>query len=207
MSFAKYFASQLRKPSGFFGRYFIVRHLNQRNQIINSLALETLDLNVDDEVLEVGFGGGDLISQMAEFVKAGHITGVDFSSDVVSVCKSRFAFLIKQGKIDLQCSSIEELPLDSNKYSKVCSVNTIYFWPDPLLALRQIYRVLKEEGMFVLCFRPRSILMNRPFTQHGFILYEPDEIVSLFNKASFRNVRTIVGNDQFGQLAAVVGNK
>ena len=90
MAINKFIAAQLRKPSGFFGRFVTVRILNLINVPLNRLALENLRLQPDDHVLEIGFGGGDLIARMARIVTQGQITGADFSIDAVEVCKKRF---------------------------------------------------------------------------------------------------------------------
>ena len=68
MSIAKFIAGQLRQPAGFFGRQIMVRVLNRMNYSMNTLALEVLQLSFDDHVLEVGFGGGELMARMASIV-------------------------------------------------------------------------------------------------------------------------------------------
>jgi ubiquinone/menaquinone biosynthesis C-methylase UbiE len=49
---------------------------------MNELTLRLLELVPDDCVLEIGFGGGDLIDRIAPLVTRGHIAGVDFSSEI-----------------------------------------------------------------------------------------------------------------------------
>jgi ubiquinone/menaquinone biosynthesis C-methylase UbiE len=106
MSFAGFMAAQLRQPSGLFGRYVMLHLLNRINVSMNSLAFETLQINSRDQVLEVGFGGGDLIARMSRVVSQGRITGVDFSQDAVDACSKRFAKFIKAGIIDLYCANV-----------------------------------------------------------------------------------------------------
>jgi SAM-dependent methyltransferase len=207
MNIKKFIAAQLRKPSGLFGRFVTVRLLNLINVPINRLALEILQLQPDDHVLEVGFGGGDLIARMARIVTRGHITGVDFSIDVLEVCRKRFVTLIKTGTIELRCASVEALPFDADTFTKACTVNTIYFWPDPLAALRQIHRVLKENGALLVCFSPRAVMEKQEFTRHGFTLFEPEEVKSLLSTAGFRDVQLVFGRHLLGECVVAKGIK
>ena len=207
MDIKKFIAAQLRKPSGLFGRFVTVRLLNLVNMPINRLSLEILQLQPDDHVLEVGFGGGDLIARMARIVTRGHITGVDYSIDALEVCRKRFDTLIKTGTIELRSASVEALPFDADTFTKACTVNTIYFWPDPIAALGQIHRVLKENGTLLVCFSPRAVMEKQEFTQHGFTLFEPEEVKSLLSTAGFRNVRLVFGQHRFGECVVAEGIK
>lgn len=207
MDIKKFIAAQLRKPSGFFGRFVTVRLLNLINVRINRLALENLHLQPDDYVLEVGFGGGDLIARMSRIVTRGHITGVDFSIDALEVCRKRFDTLIDVGVIDLQHACVDALPFDTDTFTKACTVNTIYFWPDPLAALNQLFRVLKKDGTLIVCFTPRAIMEKQEFTQHGFRLFEPEDVQSLLSTAGFRDVRLVFDQHRFGECVAAEGTK
>jgi SAM-dependent methyltransferase len=207
MNVAKFIAAQLRQPSGFFGRHVMMHLLNRGNVPINNLALQVLRLTPEDHVLEVGFGGGDLIARMARVLIRGHVTGVDFSRDAVDVCAKRFKKLIETGMIDLHCANVEELPSDDSTFTKVCTVNTIYFWQIPLAVLAQFRRVLKENGTLVVCFTPRAVMEKRSATRHGFTLYEPEEVKALFATAGFRDVHLVFGRHHLGECIAAVGHK
>jgi ubiquinone/menaquinone biosynthesis C-methylase UbiE len=207
MSIKKFTAAQLRKPSGFFGRLVTVRLLNLVNMPMNRLVAEILQLQPNDHVFEVGFGGGDLIARMARIVTRGHITGVDFSIDALEVCRKRFDALIKAGTIELRCASVDALPFNANTFTKACTVNTIYFWPDPLAALGQIHRVLKKDGTLLICFSPRAVMEKQEISRHGFRLFEPEEVKSLLSTAGFRDVRLVFGQHRFGECVVAEGTK
>jgi arsenite methyltransferase len=185
----------------------MVHLLNRGNVPINNLALQVLRLAPEDHVLEVGFGGGDLIARMARVLIRGHVTGVDLSRDAVEVCVKRFRRLIEAGTIDLHCASAEELPLGDSTFTKACTVNTIYFWTVPLVALGQIRRVLKQDGTLVVCFSPRAVLEKRRVMRHGFTLYNPEEVSALLTAAGFRDVQLVFGKHRFGECIAAEGKK
>jgi arsenite methyltransferase len=205
MSLIKFLASQLARPSGFFGKYVTVRLLNRLNVPINRLALETLRLGKDDRVLEIGFGGGALIEEMVRI--ADHVSGVDISPEACQVCSRKFRQLIAAGRVDLHCAPVENLPFPSGAFTRAVSVNAIYFWPDPLRALGQVHRTLRPEGLLVICFNPRNQVEKKPIARHGFRLYEPDEVAALLTEAGFFDVGVAYSRHRFGICAAVWGRR
>ena len=58
-----FLANQLGFPSGWFGR-FLLRLLNRNNAVMNDLVLQEIELQAGDRVLEIGFGGGNLIQNL-----------------------------------------------------------------------------------------------------------------------------------------------
>lgn len=207
MTLANFVASQLRKPSGFFGRIVTSRVLNQVNRPMNELTLKLLDLEPEDQVLEVGFGGGDLIGRMTAMVGRGRIVGVDFSPEMVEVCAKRFAPLIQSKKVELHCANAENIPQAAESFTKACTVNTIYFWPDPVVALREIRRTMRSGGCLVVCFNPKATVQNQRFVQYGFTLYDPEEVQQLMEKAGFRETRMVAGSHRLGEFKCAVATK
>lgn len=204
MSLPRFIAGQLRKPSGFIGRALTGRVLNWANTPLNERTLQLLDVQPDDDVLEVGFGGGDLMSRMAAVVTHGRIAGVDFSQEMVEVCRKRFAPLVDAGRIELRCASAESLPYDAERFTKACSVNTIYFWPDPVVALAELRRTLRAGGRLVVSFTPRATAQRMRYTQYDFTLYEADEVQGLLEQAGFREVRLVRGTHRIGEFVCAV---
>jgi arsenite methyltransferase len=200
-------ASQLRKPSGSFGRFVMSRFFNRSSAAINRLTLASLALEPEDRVIEVGFGAGDLISRMAPVVSGGSIAGVDFSPEMVEVTAKRFASLVRSERVELRCASAEDLPYDADHFTKACTVNTIYFWPDPAVPLRELWRVLCVGGRLVVGFSPPAALQKLPVTKHGFSLYEPDHIRRLLEDAGFGSIEMIPGSGPRGAFICVIGTK
>jgi SAM-dependent methyltransferase len=186
-------ARQLRQPSGLFGRMVTSRFLNRGNGAINELTMSSLDPQPDDRVLEVGFGGGDLIARVLPVVPVGHVVGADFSQAMVDVCAKRFGAAVESGQLELHLASVEDLPLDAGSLTKACTVNTIYFWPDPAAALLELSRVLRPGGRLVVSFSPRAEMQRLPVTKHGFTLYESDEVRDLLAGAGFVAIEMVNG--------------
>jgi|SRR5262245_22788275 len=203
----RFIAGQLRQPSGLFGKHLTSRVLNRVSGPMNQRTVELLELHPGERVLEVGFGGGDLIDRMAGIVSRGRIVGVDFSSAMVELGRRRFARLIESGRLELHCASAEQLPHDAGQFTKACTVNTVYFWSDPLVALGELRRTLRDGGRLVLSFNPRATAQKLPYTRHGFTLYDGDEMQHLLAEAGFREVRLVTGTQKIGEFMCAVGTK
>jgi arsenite methyltransferase len=195
-----FLAGQLGRPSGLFGRFVTARLMNRSSRAINELTLRSLRLVPDDRVLEVGFGGGDLIARLLPAPATGHVSGADFAEDMVELGEKRFARAIAAGQVDLVCAGVEKLPYDDEAYTKACTVNTIYFWPEPRIALAELHRVLKDGGLLVVGFSPRAALEKMSFTKHGFRYYEPDEVRALLDDAGFADIELVPGHGPRGEF-------
>jgi arsenite methyltransferase len=200
VSVSTFIAGQLRRPSGLFGRHVVPRILNRSNAAMNKLTLRLLELVPDDRVLEIGFGGGDLIDRIAPVVTRGQIAGVDFSSEMTAFCTKRFRHLVAAGRLELRSADVGALPYAAGTFTKAATVNTIYFWPDPVAALSSIRRTLRAGGRLVVSFNPPATAAKLPYTKHGFALYEPDQVRALLLEANFRAVEVVGGSSGLGEF-------
>jgi ubiquinone/menaquinone biosynthesis C-methylase UbiE len=184
----RFLAAQLRQPTGWFGKILMRDFFKQHNEKINDLAVEMLDLQSTDRVLDIGFGGGMTIAEMLKTIDTGKIDGVDFSNVMVEQGRQKFKDAIAAGKVSIEFADVQQLPFDDNTFDKICTVNTIYFWPDPLAALQEIKRVLKSSGKLAIGIRSADKMKDLPVTQYNFRLYAPEAVKELLLEAGFSDV-------------------
>ena len=72
----EFIARQSGRPNGFLGR-LIARIMAKETAGANTAAVRLLELQPTDHVLEVGFGHGCTIEQVARLVPQGFVAGVD----------------------------------------------------------------------------------------------------------------------------------
>lgn len=188
----KELAAQLRKPEGELGLK-VANMLNSTNQHITKFAYDNMDLKAGDHVLEIGFGNGLLMPQLLS--KGVKVTGVDFSEDMVKVASSLLAAHLKEGNIALHQASVSSMPFPADHFDSVCTINTLYFWPDPLADAREILRILKPGAALIIAIRPKVEAERFPTSQFGFQLYQDEEALNLLKEAGFKNTCIIKQQD------------
>ena len=154
---------------------------------MNALALACLELERDDWVLEVGFGGGGLLRSLLLGTK-GEVFGADLSDALIARARDRFARDVRRGRLHLLRASAESLPLPPDTVTKVVSVNSLYFWPDPAAALAELARVTKPGGKLAIVFEPAAELRKWPGHRFGFRLFEPAEVKALMATAGYAGI-------------------
>lgn len=183
----KFWAAQLARPSGWFGQLIMGEKLNQMNESMNRRALRVLAPVARDRILEVGFGGGDLLSRILAADDSIHVTGLELSDAMVAAARKRFASDLARGRLDLELGPIEKIPAHDEAFSAICTVNTIYFWRNTRVALRECHRVLQRGGRIVICFNPKEELEKDPAHKHGFRLYTVADVERMLYAAGFND--------------------
>jgi len=152
------------RPKGMLGRLggIIMGRMNQR---MAAQAIELLNVQPTNRVLEVGFGPGVAIQLLAKRVSSGQVTGIDPSAEMVAQAATRNGKAIESGQVDLRRGSVERLPFADNIFDRVLTINSTQVWPDAIAGLREIRRVMKPGGRIALGFtrysgQPKSRLIK-----------------------------------------------
>ena len=175
--------------------------LDRLGRGMNIAALEALDLQPGERVLEVGFGGGDLLGRLLDS-RAGEVIGADPSSAMVRRARGRFS----GQRVRLLEAPVTALPLGDGSVDKACSVNSLYFWANLDAAAWELARVLRPGGRLVLCFQTPQSVRDWAGHRFGFRAWEEDEIASAMEAAGFGNLVTTRGSDRkLGEFVCLAG--
>lgn len=188
----RYLARQFAHPKGIIGRRLIGPWLDRIAAPGNKLALEMLDPQGGERVLEIGFGGGGLLALLLGS-EAGGVVGADLSEAMLARARDRFRSDLARGRLELVAASVEQLPFGTRSFDRGVSVASLYFWPDPGAGLAELARVLRPGGRLVLCFEPADELRKWPGHKHGFRLFEAKEVESLVRAAGFETLAIEIG--------------
>ena len=192
MNFSSFFSEQARKPDGLFGRMVMSIVFDRGNAFLNNFVNELISIKIDDRIIEIGFGTGKLIDKMAQQIDTGLIEGVDFSKVMVSIARKRNKKKITNGKIKILEGNFDEMPFEKESFTKACSINTLYFWPEPAQTAKKIAKILKPDGKLILAFEDIEQLKQRKLNQEVFHLYSKDEVQKLLINAGFSKDVSIV---------------
>ncbi len=147
MSLRQRMISQFGRPRGVGGRVagWVMAHRSS-NRRRNEWVVSLLDVQPSDRVLEIGFGPGRALSELAR--RSEHVYGVDHSELMVRRARRRLP-------VHVTCTSVERLPDFGAPLDVVLAVNSIGFWPEPVERLRELRGVLRPGGRIALASQPR----------------------------------------------------
>lgn len=184
-------AAQLRKPEGEFGK-IVGNNMQESNHVMIHKAIDSLRLESKDVVLEIGHGNGFHIPYFFETEANMRYYGIELSELMQAESLLRNQLFVNDNKASFHVYNGIKFPFPSDFFTKIVSVNTLYFWENPISFFREIERVLQKGGLFSLCFADKSFLKQMPFSCYGFTLYSKDEVVKLTDKTelSFTNTTT-----------------
>ena len=101
----------------------------------------------------------------------------------------------------------DNMPYEKEKYSKACSVNTLYFWPSPVHTAKKIADILKPDGKLILAFEDIEQLKQRKLNQDVCHLYSKEEVQNLLINAGFSKDVSVIsrkkGKSIFHCVAAI----
>ena len=203
MMLKQYFAQQLGKPSGLIGKWFLGPLWNWRNMALNDLTLTHLDLQVNDRVLDVGFGGGYLLAKIIPMVRGGLAAGVDISPVMVENARMRWCEAIQAGQVILESAPIESLPFHEESFNKISSVNSIFYWADVRKGMTEIYRCLCSGGLVVLTFTCEQDLQKKWFIPYGARPYPVAEVQNMLAHTGFRGILIYQGVDRHRKFTCI----
>ncbi|MEV6638819.1 class I SAM-dependent methyltransferase [Amycolatopsis sp. NPDC051371] len=189
---------QFHHPRGVGGRVagFVMAHRSS-NRRRNIWVVELLDIQPEDRVLEVGFGPGIALGELAARATRGRVYGVDHSAVMVGRASRRNR--AAADRIELIHASVERLPSFGEPLDAVLAVNSSGFWPDPPQRLRELRGLLRPGGRIALASQPRCPGANRDTTTRA-----AGELQDLLAKAGFTELR-VETLDLDPPVACVIG--
>jgi len=147
--------------------------------------LEALQLTPDDQLLDVGCGGGVFLRRALETGCAA--VGVDHSPAMVQLARE-----ISGGRAPIVHASADRLPFEQDSFSAVSSLVAYFFFPDPVAALREFSRVVDPERGRIAVYTTAPELKGTPAAPYPLAtrghFYEDAELEAHARDAGFRDV-------------------
>lgn len=154
------------------------------NRQRNKWAVSLLDVRPADRVLEIGFGPGVAIAELAGRATRGHVYGIDHSEAMVRQARRRNAAAVRAHRVHLSQASVDRLPGFDEPLDAILAVNSLGFWPDPVERLRRLRGLLRPAGRIALVSRPPCPGATRDTTARAV-----RELQDLLTQAGFTRIR------------------
>ncbi len=104
-----------------------------------------LDLKPTDRLLDVGCGTGALLHALSRSFPARQLAGIDPSPEMLSVARQKLG-----ASVDLQVAWAEAIPYPDDLFDVVASCSVFHYLRQPMVALKEMVRVLRPGGSLVI---------------------------------------------------------
>jgi ubiquinone/menaquinone biosynthesis C-methylase UbiE len=194
--------NQCQKPSGWLGR-LIVWNMNSRHSKLTDWGLSHVSIQQRGTILDVGCGGGKTVGKLAAMASEGKVYGLDYSNVSVAMARKLNARLIREGRVEICEGSVSELPFNADMFDLITAVETHFWWPDLLLGICEVRRVLKPGGAFIIIAEiykgaatRTAKLAEHYASRTGMKLLTPDEHRELLANAGYSDVQIVTESNQ-----------
>ncbi len=185
------FFENTRNPVGLGGK-IMVALMNLGHSPVARWGLRFLKPAPDAKVLDCGCGGGANIKRLLKLCPKGTVWGIDYSPVSVEKSKRVNEAAVTKGRCDVLRASVTELPFESEQFNAVTAFETVYFWPDLPQCFREVWRVLKSGGTFLICNESNGDTdKDEKWTEiiGGMTIYKDIELKSCLEQAGFFDVQ------------------
>lgn len=182
----KSFFENFRDPKDNFGGRFMLKSMNKGHEKLAKWGRSYLNIDKDYTVLDLGCGGGRNIEYF--LTKADKVYGLDHSNTSVKMASEINKKAIDTGRCKILVGDVKNLPFEDESIDIVTAFETIYFWNDIERCFKEIYRVLKKEGQFLICNEVSSKErrdVKKLLKMINFEIYKPNDLTKMLTELGF----------------------
>ena len=192
------------KPKGIGGK-IMVHMMNTGHSSKAEWGFTHMEIQSDDVCLDIGCGGGANVRKLLEKSPYGRVTGIDYSEISVEKTRKINKAGIESKRCEILQGDVMKLPFRDEIFDVITAFETIYFWPDICEAFKQVYKILKVGGTFMICNEsngenPRDEKWTNRI--QGMKIYNSEQIKKFLEDAGFTDVK--VDKTKKGWICVVV---
>ena len=185
------FFENTRKPVGLGGK-LMVGMMNLGHSPVARWGLQFLRLAPNAKVLDCGCGGGANIKRLLKKCPHGVVKGIDYSPVSVEKTRKLNRIAIQEGRCAILQGSVAKRIFAEGWFDAVTAFETVYFWQELPQCFREIHRMLKPDGMFLICNESSGDTdKDEKWTKiiDGMTIYKDVELKADLEQAGFRDVQ------------------
>ena len=193
MGLFKSFVSQTRKPEGFLGK-MMLSGMNSGHAMLADWGFSLLPKITPSKALDLGCGGGRNAGELLKKYPDANVTAVDYSDLSVVKARKYNRDMIVAGRCTVQQGDVSDLHLPEENYDLATAFETIYFWPGLEKCFRQVAKVVKPGGYFLICNESDGEdATGLKFEKiiDGMKCHTAEEIESALKNAGFSKVKSV----------------
>ena len=181
-----------------------IKNMNENHREISEFAFGCIDVGRNDKILDIGCGGGVNIEKFLELTD-NDVDGLDYSEVSVGETIKRNG---ASGRCRVYHANVCDMPIEDETYDLVTAFETIYFWPEIGETFREVSRIIKPGGQFMIA---QGTDGNHPddekwlATVEGMRVYTAPELERHLLDAGFKSVESHVKENDY--IMVVIAEK
>jgi ubiquinone/menaquinone biosynthesis C-methylase UbiE len=188
--FKKLFYSNTRKPKGILGK-IMINKMNVGHAKLSDWGLSFLKDIKPSQIADLGCGGGINVAKLITMFPNAKVVGFDYSNVSVKEAKKVNSKEIEKGICSIVQGDVSKMPFENEKFDVITAFETIYFWPGPLTSFKEVFRILKPGGTFMIVNEFDGISQReKEYAKiiDGLKLYSKQELIDILKEAGFNNI-------------------
>lgn len=184
------FFQNTRKPTGLGGKLMLVM-MNLGHSPVARWGLRFLNVSQNAKVLDCGCGGGANMKRLLKKCPQGIIKGIDYSPVSVEKSKKVNQEAVAEGRCAVMQGSVADMIFADDRFDAVTAFETVYFWPDLPQCFREVWRVLKPDGIFLICNESCGDTdQDEKWTKiiDGMTIYQDTELKAFLEQVGFHDI-------------------
>ncbi|MGT2906549.1 class I SAM-dependent methyltransferase [Streptococcus dentiloxodontae] len=180
-SLIDYLIRQSKRPSGLIGG-IMTRIWSIYFRGLSTWTLKQIDNPNNLTILDVGFGGGANLKQLAKQPQV-KLFGIDVSAQAFKQTRKRLQKEISAGIVYLQLGDVSALPFPDQTFDLIIATQTHIYWDNLELGLAECRRVLKKGGRLLITSEKSMISYHLPTYK------DPAVFLHLLRQIGYRQIQ------------------
>jgi ubiquinone/menaquinone biosynthesis C-methylase UbiE len=157
-------------------------------------SLDIIPICETDVVVDIGCGSGLNVKRLHEKSSKAKTYGVDYSRTSVKKSIQTNEELIEKGCIEIVEANVLDMPFENNKFDIATAFSTIFFWPDIVNSFKEVKRILKDDGKFIMVHGMTINDESEEVDDEYFTSYSNEDIKKILHEAGYSKITIITRN-------------
>jgi len=149
------------KPEYTQGHHASVLKTHSQRTALNCATHVLPYLKFTDRILDIGCGPGSITVDLASYVPSGHVIGIDYSADVLSVARE-LASRKGSTNVTFETGDAYDLRWGDGEFDVVFVNQCLIHLKEPVRAMREMGRVVKGDGVVAIREGDFGTLITHP---------------------------------------------
>lgn len=182
------FQQSLQKPEGMLGK-MAVSGMNVGSAKCSDWGISHLEGISPRVIAELGCGGGRNAKQLLEHFRGSKLLGLDHSEVAVRKAESVNRQAIFEKRCKIIFGDVKDIPFKDEVADLATAFDTVIYWPGPAESFREVRRILKPGGIFLIVNSSDGIPVEEDvWSSEETAGYKEHELCAFLKEAGFSEI-------------------